>query len=244
MFRNICLLLLLCSSAMASTKIKIYTDYYPPFSYVNDDRPFGVCGEVVEEVLKRTSIDATYVQSSFARAYRLSTHYKDIYQFCVAKTEEREQLFEWLGVVGTASHGIIGLKKSRIKVKSADDLYKYRVAATNEDIVEQYLRRELPGLQYEIYPSYKKGMELLLNGRVQLWAGNIIVGMHLAEELGFSKRDLELVYLVDELSVDYYLVTSRKSDKKSIKLLKKKFREVHQDGTYKRILRKYMLPPQ
>ena len=69
-------------------------------------------------------------------------------------------------------------------------------------------------------------------------ADDITIGYR-AELVGVKKSQLKRIYEIKDLTLDFHLACSNKTDKKIINTLTKHLAAIHQDGTYRRVLSKW-----
>ncbi|MCP4347410.1 MAG: transporter substrate-binding domain-containing protein [Desulfobacterales bacterium] len=235
------LVVVLFSGSAFGQKLQIAMDYYPPFSYEENGEIKGLSTLVVRAALKQAGMEAIIKQYPFARAYNMTQKTENIFEYCVVKTPERTLLFKWVGIVGPAVQTIFAPKDKNIKIDKPEGLKGYRIGTVIEDVVDQYLsaRKDKLGLQLDRVSSYKSNMKKMLTGRVDLWGGNKLVGYYLAKELGYSEDAIKPVYIIDELTDHYYLVTGLKTSDKLVQKIRKAFETIHNNGTYQKIVDEY-----
>jgi polar amino acid transport system substrate-binding protein len=246
MKKNFCIagifVLVLWNSAFGE-QVNVIMDYYPPFSYKENGEIKGIGSEVVRAVLKEAGIETPINQYPFARAYQTTQKNKNIFEYCVIRTPEREKLFQWVGVVSPATQGILALKDTDIRIEKLEDLSQYTIGTVLEDVVDQYLRKhEQPlGLKLDRVADYELNINKLFAKRFDLCGMNKLVGMYLAEKLGHAGNDIKAVYTIEELKGEYYLVTGRDTPAETVKKLRDAFETVHSTGTYQKIIDGYFL---
>lgn len=235
------MLVLVFWNAAFSEPLKVIMDYYPPFSYEENGEIKGISTQVVRAVLKEAGIETGIKQYPFARAYQMSQKEKNIFEYCVVRTPERENLFQWVGAVGPAIQAILALKDRDIRIEKMEDLNKYSIGTVLEDVIDQYLRKheQKLGLKLDRVADYELNMNKLFMKRFDLCGMNKLVGMYLAKKLGHSENDIKSVYTIEELTGDYYLVTGLKTPPETVKKLRTAFETVHSNGTYQKILDGY-----
>lgn len=237
-----CALLFGWSAAIAAEPLRITLDPYPPFEYAENGEAKGIGSEVVKAALQEAELEATFTEYPFVRAYNmLKANQEAIFYYSLARTPERESLFQWIGVVASATHGLLALKDKAVTIEKLEDLKHYTIGSTNEDVVDQYLlaRKEQLGLQLDRHASYETNIKKLFGKRVDVWAGNHYAGLYLAEKLGHRADDLKIVYTFDELQADYYLAASLSTPAETIEKLRAAFEKIHSDGTYDNIVNAY-----
>ncbi|MCP4105643.1 MAG: ABC transporter substrate-binding protein, partial [Desulfobacteraceae bacterium] len=166
----------------------------------------------------------------------------NIFEYGVVKTPERTPLFKWIGIVGPAEQVLFALSGRKIRIEKLEDLKNYIIGTAREDVVDQYLRplEDSIGFKTDTVASYKKNMRKLFKGRFDFWAGNRLVGYHLAESLGHKMNEIEVVYTFHELTDYYYLITNKKTPEKNVKKLRKAFEIIHNNGIYEKIVREHI----
>jgi polar amino acid transport system substrate-binding protein len=244
MRKTLCLtsmLVLVCWNAAFSEPLKVIMDYYPPFSYEEKGEIKGISTQVVKAVLKEAGMETAIKQYPFARAYQMTQKEENVFEYCVARTPEREKLFQWVGVVGPAIQAILALKDRDIRIEKMEDLKKYSIGTVLEDVIDQHLRKheQQLGLKLDRVADYELNMNKLFMKRFDLCGMNKLVGMYLAKKLGHSENDIKSVYTIEELTGDYYLVTGLKTPSETVKKLSAAFESVHSNGTYQKIIDGY-----
>ncbi len=227
---------------LSADPLEIVMDYYPPFSYEEQGVAKGICTDVVNAVLRQIKRQAIISQLPFARAYKKTMEGKGVYEYCVVRTPEREKLFQWVGVVGPAEQALIAKKTKKVKLNDIFQLKKYRIGLVVEDVVDQYLSKyeERYNLRIERVPSYEVNMKKLLNDRIDIWGGNLHVGFYLIKKLGKKMNDYEVVYNIDSLKGEYYLVTGIRTSKADVLKLQEGFKKVHSSSFYQDIVNRYL----
>ncbi|MBU2710401.1 substrate-binding periplasmic protein [Zooshikella harenae] len=230
------------SKFVSAEPFEIVMDYYPPFSYEERGVAKGICTDVVNAVLQKIERQAVITQLPFARAYKKTMEGQGVYEFCVVRTPQREKLFQWVGVVGPAEQALIAKKDSKIVIEDIFQLKKYHIGLVVEDVVDQHLSiyETKYKLNIERVPSYEVNMKKLLNGRIDIWGGNLHVGFYLIKKLGEKMKDYEVVYNIKSLKGNYYLVTGLKTDKNDVAELKEGFEQVYSSRLYQTIVNSYL----
>jgi len=244
MRKTLCLtsmLVLVCLNAAFGQALKVIMDYYPPFSYEEKGEIKGICTQVVKAVLKEAGMETAIKQYPFARAYKMTQKEENVFEYCVVRTPERENLFQWIGVVGVAEQGLLALKDKDIRIEKMEDLIKYSIGTVLEDVVDQYLRKHGQGLGLKLdrVADYELNMNKLFMKRFDLCGMNKLVAMYLAKKLGHSENDIKSVYTIEELTGEYYLVTGLKTPPETVKKLRAAFETIHSNGTYQKIIDGY-----
>ncbi|TWI66911.1 polar amino acid transport system substrate-binding protein [Desulfobotulus alkaliphilus] len=241
-FLPLMLILILPLSSPART-LDMLTDDFPPYSFQENGRISGICMDVIQSVFQDTAYDFHVQLFPFARAYAATRDGKNIFEFCVARTPEREELFHWIGPVGPSYEGLIALSTRKdIRIESDRDMAVYRIGTVIEDVVDQHLsaRQKELGLTLDKTSSYRQNMRKLMAGRMDIWAGNIIAAFQLAKDLGHDPEELRVVYAFPDLYKDLYLVTGKKSDPDLVEDLQRIFENFVEKGKYEKIKEQFI----
>ncbi|WP_246118618.1 substrate-binding periplasmic protein [Desulfobotulus alkaliphilus] len=219
------------------------TDDYPPYSYKKNGSISGICMDVIQNVFGEHDYDFNVLLYPFARAYVTARDGENIFQFCVARTPEREELFQWIGPVGPSYEGLVALRKrADISIDADSDMSAHTIGTVIEDVVDQHLSliQEELGLMLDKASGYRQNIRKLMAGRIDIWAGNIFVAFQLAEELGYDPEDLRVVYTFPDLHKDFYLVTGLKSDPDLVKDLTRIFDSYVEKGGYEEMKKRFI----
>lgn len=223
--------------------LQVVMDDYPPLSYEKNGEIKGLSTQVLTAALNVAGLKANISQYPFARAYAMTQEGTNIFEYCVARTPEREKLFQWVGIVGVGDHGLLALKDSKIEIKQFEELSNYYIGTVYEDLVDQYLRVRVSqyNLRLDRVSSYELNMKKLLNNRFDLYGGNILVGKYFAQKLGTGNDGVKEIYTFKDLAVPYYLVTGPSTSPELVKKLREAFDEIHRNGTYQKIVKSYII---
>lgn len=233
--------IIVCWNSAFCEPLKIIMDDYPPFSYEEKGEIRGISTQVVRAVLKAAGTESEIRQYPFARAYQMTQQEESVFEYCVARTPEREKLFQWIGVVGPATQVLFALKDRDIRIENMEELSRYTVGTVFEDVVDQYFRKheQKLGIRADRVANYELNVNKLFMKRFDLCGMNKLVGIYLAKKLGHSETDIKAVYTIDELTGEYYLVTGLKTPAETVKKLRTAFENIHKNGTYQKIIDGY-----
>jgi polar amino acid transport system substrate-binding protein len=179
----LCLIIPLASLASCSTnsatfcntpanKLRIITEEYPPFNFTSQDGTItGQSTEIVRELIKSTSSQATFEMMPWSQGYELVQKEANTAIFSTSRTRERENLFKWVGPIGTELSYFYVRKDSNIKVNSLEEAKKVgSIAVYQDDAHQQYLLDQgftNLDISKDIYECLKK----LIDSKVDMWLG-------------------------------------------------------------------------
>jgi len=174
------LLTLLCglslffsSQSIASPiKITIVTEDAYPLQYVEDGRFVGPAYDIVKQVLDNAQLDYQLQVVPWARAYAIATKQPNTLIFSIARTEQREPLFHWIGELMELDYYFYGLAGNFITLPLDEaDLKRKRIGTIIDSATYQFLMKS--GYQ-RLYPvtSARQNFEKLLSGRIDMFPAN------------------------------------------------------------------------
>jgi ABC-type amino acid transport substrate-binding protein len=122
--------------------IQIYTESYPPLTYMNIYGEItGYGSEVAKEIMKRNSIYADIKISTWNNGYDLALINPNFCLFTMDRTPLRENLFHWVGPIGTNTTYFYTLSGSGITINSIEDAMQLAsVGTVSSWFSDQHLR--------------------------------------------------------------------------------------------------------
>jgi len=233
--------LLTLINLLASDKVKMYTEHYPPYNMKSKDgKLVGTSIDVLDAVLKQMKSEQSIKDvklRSWAKSYVVAQKVKNAMVFSTTRSESREKLFKWVGPIATAKVGVVALKSKHIVIKNISDFNKYVIGAVLDDIGESLLldagvdRHNIEYVKGEdaINISFNK----MQKNRIDMFAYNLNVAFANAKMEGFDVDKYEIVYV---LKVGYqYFAFNKDSDDKIIKEWQDALDTIKRNGIYDKI---------
>lgn len=224
----------------AGQDITVVADSYPPYNYIEDDRVTGASTEVVRAVLKVAGVNADIMIMPWARAYRTALNEKNVLIFTITRSENREDLFKWVGPVSEYNAVLFRTaKRTDIRVNSLDEAYKYRIGATRDDAATQFLIAQ----GFDDLQQVHRGdvnVEKLLHGRIDLWLENELTAAYFVKRKGHDPvQVLRKAFDPQKGKKAGYMAFSLTTPDRTVELFKAALSAVKANGTYTEIQRKY-----
>lgn len=234
------LFLSVCLQAGA-TDLLIVTEELPPYNYQEDGIAKGLSTEVVEAVLAETGIEAEIAFLPWARSYLMAQNRKNTLIFSMARIPEREDLFEWVGIVCPITTSFF--KKAgndAVEVHSLEDAKKYAIGVTLENVNYLYLESKgFPNLELESQDLLN--MRKLAHGRIDLVPFDEASFFYQVRKDGMDPAQFEAIYRVEDLSKYLYMAFSKTSDPELVERFRVALRTIQDNGVYDGILMRYRL---
>lgn len=241
----ICLCVLsLCARAAATpvAGLRVLTEEVPPLSYMRDGHPRGFAVELVAAVLGEAGLDEPIVIQPWARAWQAAVQQPDVLLFSVARTAEREAMFEWIGRISPRAIRVYALRgRSDIQVRDIADLHQYRVGVVAGTAALQLLNSKAGKLpELDVTSSHAANIRKLFLGRIDVLVALDLSVMHHLRESGVPLDSLQPLLTLDA-EHPLYLVLSRNSDPLLAPRLRAAFERVMRSSLPARLQKKYHL---
>ncbi len=222
--------------------LKVITEEYPPYNFTSGNLAKGIAVDLMVQVLKKlgsTKSREDIIFSPWARGYNDTLRLPNTCLFSTTRTEEREDLFKWVGPVGINKLVLTARKDRNIKINSIQDLKNYKIGVIFEDFAEQVLVGKGIGKD-ELEPVSKTvhNIKKLNSGRIDLWGYGEDTAKWELKEHGFEPDDYETVYIIQ--SKDLYFAFNKETDDGMIKIFQAALDELKENGEYQKILDHYL----
>ena len=231
--------------ATQTTKIKIYTEHYPPYNMKNiNGRLQGSSVEVLSAVLKEMNSTQTIKNvklRSWTKSYKIAKKRVNAMVFSTTRTKSREKLFKWVGPIATTTVGVLAPKDKHIVISDVSDFNKYKIGVVLDDVGEALLleanvdknRFDYVKGEDAINQSFSK----LEEDKIDMFAYNLNVAFANAKMEGFDISKYEVIYTlkVGEL----YFAFNKNTDDKIIKKWQNALDKVKKNGIYDKIQNRY-----
>ncbi|THB78567.1 MAG: amino acid ABC transporter substrate-binding protein [Desulfobacteraceae bacterium] len=221
--------------------IQIVTSEYAPFNYLENEKPTGLCTEIVQGILDELQMDVPIQTIPWARAYKMALKQENTLIYTIARTPQRESLFHWAGTLVESKTYLFSLKKQAIQLDSLDQARHHRIGAAREDIRAKYLISK-GFLDLDQVVNAEMNAVKLINKRIDLWIEDETAAAHTVRKLGYSPEAI----LSKSLHVDMgntpkgYLAFSLNTSPELVRAFSKALEKLKSDGRYDRIWKKYV----
>src|ERR1700761_3947677 len=105
-------------AAEQPASIDIVTEEFPPFNYTDKGRLTGYATEVVEAVLAETGVKGNFHVVPWARAMNWAQEKENVLIYSIARNEEREKIFRYVGQITAGQNYFYALKGRKIEISS------------------------------------------------------------------------------------------------------------------------------
>ena len=231
--------------AQSDKNIKFMTENYPPFNFKENGKLQGISVDLITTIMKK--IEPNFTQERikllpWARGYKIVQEDKNTCLFSTARTGAREKMFKWVGPIAPITNVLIAKESRHIKIKSINDLKKYRIGTIIDDVGEQLLNeRGIPNSKLDRVGSTDAiniSIKKLEGKRIDLFSYDLNVLKWQIKQSGLNPNDYETVYVLKKGNLSFAF--NKNTPDKTIHKLQKILDGLKKDGTYQKILDKYL----
>jgi polar amino acid transport system substrate-binding protein len=222
------------STASHPGTLQIYTEDYPPLTFMNKYGEItGFASEVVYEIMKRNQIFVDIKLSAWSNGYELALNNPNFCLFTMERTEIRENLFQWVGPIGTNSTYFYTKAGSGITITSIEDAMNIgSVGTVNSWYSDQYLREM--GFTNLVSDDDPAVMTLkLMQGEVDAFVCSAVVFPDLLKDQGYQYS--EVVESFELMSSDTYISFSKNTAAATVSQWQSTVEAMKADGTFEAI---------
>lgn len=176
------------TSALAAERLYIFTEHYPPYNasetgknYAhNEDDITGICADMVKAMLARVEYDYVMKMRAWSYAYDWVQDRENHGLFCTARTDEREDQFQWVGPLASIKWTLFAAPDSDLTLTSLEEAKGLSIAGYKGDVMSEYLVDQ--GYNVVMNVSSDVNARRLTLGQADLWVTDGLVGPLMAEE--------------------------------------------------------------
>lgn len=225
--------------AAGPNDITYMTEQYPPYNFEADGKIQGISTDVMRAIMKRLNVDRPIRMLPWANAYNRVQAIANTCLFSMTYTPERAPLFKWVGPVAYSNITLVALKKNNIRINNIEEVNKYRVGVIRSDIGEQLL------LKAGVKPDHIDAVAHTIQNLKKLVAGRVKLVAYGDEPLkweikqnGFTPDDFQTVFRLSK--GELFFAFHKNTPETIIKDFQRVLDELKSDGTYGRIVDKYL----
>lgn len=233
------------AAARAAGEIEVVTEEMPPYNMTENGKVTGFSTDIVQAVMKEAGIDAPIQVMPWARAYDRALSVPNVLIYSIARTPEREALFQWVGPIAPTNWYLYSLAERPVTLHSLDDARGQKIATVNMDVGQQFLlsRGFKMGTELQSTSRYENNYRMLRIEHVGLWISNELNAIYLMRKNGDDPekalvRSLPLPELSSPEGLS--LAFSKGTSPAIVERFRKALSTVRQNGTYEALMHKWL----
>jgi polar amino acid transport system substrate-binding protein len=224
--------------------IHIVTEHLPPYQIVTKNQSLsGFAVDIITETMARSHYAYSLKSYPWVRSYNLAQVKANHCIFSIARLKSRESLFKWVGPISHVNNTALWARKGRtIKVSNLNDAKKYIIAVNRDDIGHiGLLERGFNEAEHLYVLDNTKSLISLLLTRpeIDLIVADDTTIKFRTELAGATINDLQRIYEIKDLPLNFFFACSKQTDDDIIKHLSEKLQSLYQDGSYDAIWEKW-----
>lgn len=226
----------------SAERLHIYTENYPPYNFPTNGKGFahnrddisGICTDMVKAMMANVKYDYVMKLRAWSWAYDWVQTRKDHGLFCTARTDQREDQFQWVGPLASIKWTLFAAPDSDITLSSLDDARKYKIGGYKGDVMSDYLANK--GFDMVMSVSGEQNPRRLTLGQIDLWVTDGLVGPLVAKEK-YGIKGLKPLLVFRETPM--YLAVSKQTDPKVVADLQRGLDKARASGQLAAISKRY-----
>lgn len=232
-----------CAAPVQAAEIKAVTQNLPPFSMMVDGKVGGFSNELLDLMLKESGVKLTNREIlPWVRAYAMAQQEPNTLIYTMARTPDREKLFQWVGPI--SKRRIYLYKRSDrkdIAINTFDDARKYTIGVLKESASAKELMQQgfEVGKQLDLALDDEINMKKFRAKRFDLLVSMDWTAIFNAAGAGMSANELEPAFLLDD-RLEYWYGLSLKTDPVVAQQLNVALDKIKKDGRYAKLTKKYL----
>lgn len=212
---------------------EIMTENNPPFNFQDNGKMKGISTEILQNIFKangRTINSADIKILPWPRAYKTVSTNANKILFSMARTEQREKMFKWVGPLYHLTIGLIANKQKNFVINSVADLADYKIGSVPKGAPEQLLiKAGFDESKLDKKSSPITNLKKLNVDRLDMFVFNVPAAKYMMNQLGMNPNDYEMVYALKK--VDLYIAFSKATGDKIINTLQASLDKLKKKGS-------------
>ena len=214
-------------------RFNLYTENYPPWNYQTAQGITGINVELLRLALERNRYQGRFAVVPWGRAQRFTQTEPDSCFFSAVRSEERENIYQWVGPLSQESVQLFSLDPTVPHVVDIASVSGLRIGGQTEDAFTDYA--ESLGLRVERVTDIPVNLAMLQSGRIDLWLAGSVGGPFIARREGIPVFPVATSERVFEL----WLACNPAMPTEVIQHLNTALEALKQDGSWEAILADY-----
>lgn len=216
----------------------IYCEDDPPSQFQNSDNSLsGFAVDLVREIQKRVHNDDPILMVPWARGYYAIQHAPNVLLFSMARTVERNPLFQWIGPILESQYGFFVKSDSKIIIASMDDAKKLGAIGVYRDDVRDLFLTKAGFTNLDRISNNDDNIKKLMSGRIDAYAGSLSGLADVLKHTGFQMADVKLSFVF--LKLQSFIAASHGTSASVVKAWNDTLNAMKADDGFKVILSKY-----
>nr|WP_295782975.1 transporter substrate-binding domain-containing protein [Rhodoferax sp.] len=229
---------LLSSGMLLAQSLSIYYEDNKPLQFRGaDGKPAGFAADVVREIQRRTDNTDEIQLVPWARGLNRLNSNPNTLLFSMARTAERDNLYQWIGPIFDNSYALYVKADSPLLISNLEDAKKVASIGVYRGDVRDQVLTALGFANLDRSNSNLSNVKKLMAGRISLFAGSPTNLQALAEEAGYRTTDFKLVFVF--MHKQLYVAASQGTDPALVARWNDALGQMKRDKTFEKTFKHY-----
>lgn len=218
--------------------LQVYTEQYPPLTFRNGTGEItGFGTDLVNEIMKRNGTIYPINLTLWSNAMAMIMNNPNFCLFTMERIASRENLFNWVGPLGSNKTYFYVKNGSGINIVSLEYAKTLsKIGTVTSWFSDSYLR-ELGFTNLESDSDPIIMVNKLMNGEVDAFVCSAITFPDILKSAGFNIAQVNAAY--ELMSTDYYIAFSKNTSQTIVNKWQATLENIKHDGTYNEIYNKW-----
>ncbi len=219
--------------------LMIYTEDYAPLSFRNEQGEISGFGtDLVREILSRRGEFYNIQLTSWSNAYQLASLNRNVCLYTMERTTARENLFQWVGPIGSNTSFFYTRTGSGIELESIEDAKQLAHVGVVENWFSTQTLIEEGFTNLTTVSTPEELVHLLMNNEVDAVVITNITFPAILENLQYAYSDVE--ENLELMSTDFYISFSKETSTVIVEEWQESLNAIKADGTFQFIHDKWL----
>ena len=214
---------------LAQQQFTIMAEALPPFNFEQAGMVRGISADLLVMLMEKAGnpIDQSAIKIvPWARGYNAVQKEPGTILFSMARTEQREPLFQWVGPITDLTLGLMAPKAKQIVLNSLEDANAYKIGTVRDGAPEQLaINGGVDEKSLDRISDPVLNVKKLQAGRIDMFAFNVPTTQYLMIDMGINPSDYEVVYTLKQTAL--YFAFHKDTDVDLITQLNAALEELH-----------------
>ena len=222
---------------LTKTTIKVVTETYPPYQFLNENGKLVGCSvDLVNALFKLTKDDLNIQIMPWARAYITALNTKNTLIFSMVRNHIREDKFIWIGTIMEDINYFWGLKRKYGQTKLTRTEVKQGVTAVSRASSNDQLLSDLNNFKLQRVTNINQAVYMLINNRVDFIVDTKIGLQKRFKKIGYDFLKVVPVLTMSELNHKISFAMNINSDPKIVVRYQHAYQQLINSGKIAKIL--------
>ena len=208
--------------------VNIVTEDAYPLQYMDKNEVSGPTTALVKAMLEHADISYKIKMMPWARAYQIALKEPNTLIYSIARNDDREPHFQWIGRIFELEYYLVGLDSlSLAQPMTLASVKHLRVGAIRDSATYQYLK-EQGFSNLHVLDRAEQMINMLKSSRIDLFPVNYSVLKPVCAKLNISCQDISAKIKLIQPSTSLYLALSQSTDPKLVERLRHSYQHIMQ----------------